>query len=385
MESEEGRRKETVIDSTASPAPAPAIKGEDLASFLNKFAQTLVTAIMTKSHDHANHKHEPGEKCCHFCGELGHFLSDCLKVLKYIEEGKIHKNQKGHIVLSSGAYIPRNIPGQWISDQVDEWHRKNPGQLIKGQLSSNTSVTMLFFEVNHVKKVTEEGTASTMTLSADDHIKALEHKILVLRKRQIFNGVEITRKAPVWKGKEPMGKESQLVTSSSRIPVELQEPLIHSAPLHITPSQAVPSQPASLQNEQSQPVPPVHIVQENTPPPVAEKEPPVHPFAGLPESNYIPPSIRNFAAPVDKNINNEKEPAYKTVTPIQNPKVADAIYERSIKSPSVTISPEELLSLSPDIRQKMRDAVMPKRVLTSDESATVTTHYNSEVPQLISH
>ena len=30
----------------------------------------------------------------------------------------------------------------------------------------------------------------------------------------------------------------------------------------------------------------------------------------------------------------------------------------------------------------MRDAVMPKRVLTSDESATVATHYNSKVPLL---
>jgi len=241
---------------------------------------------------------------------------------------------------------------------------------------------MLFFEVNHMNKVTQEGTVSSMTLSADNRIKALEHEILVLRKRQIFDRVEITRKAPVWKGKEPMGKESQPVTSSSRIPVESQEPLIHAAPSHITPSQAVPPQPVLSQNEQSQPVPPVRIVQEreNTPPPVTEKEPPVHPFAGLPESNYVSPSVRNFAAPVDKNINKEKEPAYKTVAPIQNPKVTDAIYKRSMKSPSVTISPKELLSLSPEIQQKMRDAVMPKRVLTSNESATVATHYNSEVP-----
>jgi len=83
-------------------------------------------------------------------------------------------------VLSSGAYIPRNIPGQWISDRVDEWHRRNPGQLVKGQLSSNTGATTLFFEVNHVNKVAEDGTVSSMTLSADDRIKALEHEILVL-------------------------------------------------------------------------------------------------------------------------------------------------------------------------------------------------------------
>ena len=154
------------------------------------------------------------------------------------------------------------------------------------------------------------------------------------------------RKAPAWKGKEPMGKELQPVASLSRIPVKSQEPLVCSAPSHITPSQAIHSQPASLQNEQSQPVPLVRIVQEreNTPS-VTEKELPIHPFARIPESNYVPPSVCNFAVLVDKSINKEKEPAYKTVALIQNPKVTDVIYERSMKSPSVTISPEELLSL----------------------------------------
>ena len=80
------------------------------------------------------------------------------------------------------------------------------------------------------------------------------------------------------------------------------------------------------------------------------------------------------------NTNKDKEPAYKTFAPIQNPKVTDVIYERSMKSPSVTILPKELLSLSPEIQQKMRDAVMPKRVFTSNELATAATHYNSKVP-----
>jgi len=89
-----------------------------------------------------------------------------------------------------------------------------------------------------------------------------------------------------------------------------------------------------------------------------------------------------FAAPADKTSNKDKEPAYKTFALIQNPKVTDMVYERSMKAPSVTVLPEELLSLSPEIRQKMRDAVTPKWVITSDatESQTLVTHYNSEVP-----
>jgi len=157
----------------------------------------------------------------------------------------------------------------------------------------------------------------------------------------------------------------------------------HATPLQTVPSQAIPSQP--VQAQPSIPAPqPVHIVQEreNTSPLIAEKELPVHPFAGIPESNYIPPTIHNFAAPADKTSNKDKEPAYKTFALIQNPKVADTVYERSMKAPSVTISPEDLLSLSPEIWQRMCDAVTPKQVITSDvtESQTLATHYNSEVP-----
>jgi len=64
---------------------------------------------------------------------------------------------------------------------------------IKGHLLSNTGVTMLFFEEHPVNKVTEEGTASILTLLAEDHIKALEHEIFILHKQQIFNGVKITK------------------------------------------------------------------------------------------------------------------------------------------------------------------------------------------------
>ena len=92
--------------------------------------------------------------------------------------------------------------------------------------------------------------------------------------------------------------------------------------------------------------------------------------------------IHNFAAPVDKTSNKDKELAYKTFTPIQNPKVTDTIYERSMKAPSVMISPEELLSISSEIWQKMHNAVTPKWVITSDatESLILATHYNSKVP-----
>src|SRR6202171_6139201 len=112
-----------------------------------------------------------------------------------------------------------------------------------------------------------------------------------------------------------------------------------------------------------------------------EPPPPVHPFAHIPEAQYIPPSIQNFAAPADKSKEKEKEPTYRMIAPIQDPKVAEEVYERLMKAPFVTLSPAELLSISPEYRQKMHESVTPKRVFPGNEKGetTVATNLNEAI------
>ena len=83
--------------------------------------------------------------------------------------------------------------------------------------------------------------------------------------------------------------------------------------------------------------------------------------------------------PADK-VNKDKEPAYCTAAPIQNPKVAEEVYERSMKAPFVTLSPAELLALSPDYCQKLRDSVTPKRIFPADGKSDqpIATHLYEE-------
>ncbi|EED83610.1 predicted protein [Postia placenta Mad-698-R] len=92
--------------------------------------------------------------------------------------------------------------------------------------------------------------------------------------------------------------------------------------------------------------------------------PPVHPFANARDATYAPPNVRNFATPPKPSNDKGKEPAYKTIVPVIQPKLAEEIFQRSMKSPFVTLTPEELLSIAPDVRNKYRDAVTPKRVST---------------------
>jgi hypothetical protein len=81
-------------------------------------------------------------------------------------------------------------------------------------------------------------------------------------------------------------------------------------------------------------------------------EDPIHPFA---RENYEPPSERNVAAPQSKKIS----PAYRNVAPIQDGKVAEAVYRRAMAT-EITVTQEELLSLSPEVRNQMKDAISSK-------------------------
>jgi hypothetical protein len=59
---------------------------------------------------------------CKFCREIGHFVSQCPEVDKYLKEGKIRKTLEGRIQLSNGIYCPKSITGLWLKEHIDKWH-----------------------------------------------------------------------------------------------------------------------------------------------------------------------------------------------------------------------------------------------------------------------
>src|SRR5882762_839867 len=79
------------------------------------------------------------QKLDNFHKQFGHNKSGGLwlsatVVLEYIRAGKCKRDVDNRIVLSTRAFIPRNIPGALFKDHIDEWHRRNPNQLAAGQL-----------------------------------------------------------------------------------------------------------------------------------------------------------------------------------------------------------------------------------------------------------
>ncbi|KAG5333141.1 hypothetical protein C0989_006239 [Termitomyces sp. Mn162] len=103
---------------------------------------------------------------------------------------------------------------------------------------------------------------------------------------------------------------------------------------------------------------PEHTVA-NKQPPIAKEpvtQPPIHPFSGIP-SRYAPPTNRNFTAP-DRTNNS----TYRTMPPIYDIEQSKAVF-KWVLSTKVTVSVGELCSVSQDIRNQFRTAVMPKRLV----------------------
>ena len=56
---------------------------------------------------------------CAFCGEPGHFIRSCAKVLEYIRVGKCARNAEGRVVQPDGSYIASSIPGRTLMERLD--------------------------------------------------------------------------------------------------------------------------------------------------------------------------------------------------------------------------------------------------------------------------
>jgi hypothetical protein len=158
-------------------------------------------------------------------------------------------------------------------------------------------------------------TSSTNVFTADQCIAALEQEIFNLRNAKCtFDGVEILKPA---RANKPNPTEQPKVPEST-----------------------------------TKPAPPPEK-------PTTTTQLPLHPFANVAETSYQPPHKCNFTTAPTKPAK-EKEPAYHYVAPIQNPRTIVDVYNKSMQSPLVTLSPEELFTISPEVRNRLHEAITPK-------------------------
>ena len=110
-----------------------------------------------------------------------------------MRQGKVRRNVDGKVVLSTGAFVLCDIVGRYLKDCVDEWHKRNPGQLAAAQLM----YTVLSNEISEPQPTAKYTMATREThpdlfdigtnmltpssLSAQERIDSLERELFTLQ------------------------------------------------------------------------------------------------------------------------------------------------------------------------------------------------------------
>ncbi|KAG6874912.1 hypothetical protein C0993_011669, partial [Termitomyces sp. T159_Od127] len=185
------------------------IKKEDMEAAISAAVASAMTQIETMINTQFSTPCTPNaaNSLCHFCGELGHTMSRgrCNTLEQYICLGQVRLGTDSKVVLSIGANIPNYPELKSYQERVDEWHKRNPGNIATGTLSGNANPNadqhiqqQLIHKVLHLDGVGDKG-----GLSKESHIAALEMELNAL-KNQVFDGVEVPRPKQPLKGYKPM-------------------------------------------------------------------------------------------------------------------------------------------------------------------------------------
>jgi hypothetical protein len=187
--------------------------------------------------------------------------------------------------------------------------------------------------------------SSMFQLNINDHIASLERKIMTLRNHK-FDSVEMPKRS-----RDTNNHPQQHCDNTARA-----SPPTNPAPV---------TQPSDL---------------DNTTNPVVAPEPknaPIHLFMKACEPSYLPPHERNLAGPPLKQT---KEREYQVQAPIENPQIASDVYLQWMRTPNVTLTSEELLSLSPDVQNKVHESITTKRMPVPHHEVKFTTCDDDPLP-----
>lgn len=287
---------------------------------------------------------------CHYCGEVGHTIAECLHVEDDAKAGMVRRNAQGQVVLPGGGFPPRALskPDATIGERVRIWHEQHPGQRATGTLSSN--INTMLFEVSAPSSPEPLAPHQVFMLSDEDRCESIERELMQLRARkQVFDGVELVRRRPG----QPV--EKQLAPVPVPDPPTITRDLVPDEPSFPppTPTSPPPANRPVIVSEPAAPAPPAVSS--------ATTGGATHPYANARDATYLPPRDRNFGAP-GRPYRANGNPGYVHRAPVQDPKIVDSVFARSMSAPLVTLSCQEILSLAPDIRTKVREMVTPRRV-----------------------
>ncbi|CDO78131.1 hypothetical protein BN946_scf184860.g3 [Trametes cinnabarina] len=306
---------------------------------------------------------------CHYCGNINCRLRTCPFVEEDTRAGRCRRDMDGRVILPNGSYVPRSLPnfdGVTMRDRVFEWNRRNANAMAPPDQQNapaagqpGNQAAQLFFAV--APKMPPA--VVNFHLTTDERISQLdpptngEHDLPPHMSAQAPRREELRE---VSGGDRPATKSRETSREHrATLPTDRQGTEERRASSRATATAVETSRPAEGGQLDGAQRPP-------TPRPAPEQPEsaayPEHPFAKARDATYAPPKARNFGAPPAKTKESDRDLAYRTQAPVHNPKVAEEIFAHSMKAPVISLLPEKLLSIAPEVRAKYHEAVTPRRV-----------------------
>ena len=111
------------LPASSSSTPNSTSNYGQLGSILSELNKLIVTVI--NNNQQLPHiplpptESGPQKMECNFCGQ-DHFIRECALVEEYKCAGKLKHDNEGKIILSTGVYLPHDIPGHFLKDCIDK-------------------------------------------------------------------------------------------------------------------------------------------------------------------------------------------------------------------------------------------------------------------------
>jgi hypothetical protein len=304
-------------------------------------------------------------------------MRQCAAVDEDVNFNRCARNAEGRVVLPSGQFIPRMIPGNTIRDRIEEWHKRN-GSPPRGSVPPTSGLMLSVermstpvlpsldvvsnqylgarYEANppQIFKRGEESnhassfiSTSTYPLSKSDRVASLAQELASLQDDEELGDevAQLVAALNTRSARRSGDKANPNDRFASDQPARRMVPVVE-----IPVSRPNPGPASRVTDSNAGQAMPTPVQQAST------SDVPEHPYARAKDAIHRPLPETTDKAP------SPREPLYRTQPPIYDKEQVERAYQKLLDTP-VTVTIRDTLALSPETRARLREDITNKRII----------------------